>query len=460
MTDTLTTLFPLIFDAINDGVFTVDDDFRITSFNAAAENIVGISREQAIGRKCHEVFRASICQQGCVMRRTLEDEKPARDIQIDILNIKMEGVPILVSTAVLKDTNGRLVGGVEVFRDVSDVESLRNELNGKHRFKEIVGKSDAMKDVFALIPQVAETNASVFIGGESGTGKELVAQAIHDLSPRKDKPFIRVNCGALPDSLLESELFGYARGAFTGANHNKPGRFQQADGGTLFLDEVGDISPASQVKLLRALEEGEIQPLGSTKTVRVDVRLVTATNRNLPHLVNEEKFRDDLYYRIKVIPIEMPRLADRRKDIPLLVQHFLKALAARTGKPKPTISGAAMRALYDYDYPGNVRELKNVMERAFILCSSNTIELKNLPIEISHSGSSRSQGTVARRTRPSDEKIARMGARSSRRREGVPAKQRLLSILETHGWNRTAVAKDLGIGRTTLWRRMKELGLT
>ncbi len=459
MSDNLKTLFPLIFDSINDGVFTVDEEFRITSFNAAAEKIVGMNRDDAIGRKCHEVFRASICQSGCALRETLESGEPQRDVRVDILNAKMDGVPILVSTAVLNDKSGRMVGGVEIFRDVSDMESLRDELAGRHRFRNIVGQSDAMKEIFALIPQVAESEAPVLIDGPSGTGKELVAQAIHDLSPRKDKSFVRVNCGALPDSLLESELFGYMKGAFTGANYNKPGRFQQADGGTLFLDEIGDVSPAFQVKLLRALEEGEIQPLGGTKTIEVDVRLVTATNRDLAALVQEEKFREDLYYRIKVIPIELPPLFERRKDIPLLVAHFAKLLAARTGRTPPQMSKKAMRVLYDYDYPGNVRELRNIIERAFVLCSGNVIDHQHLPAEVTSAYSAGGMGNGNLHAKPSEKRIAQVRLDPKERSQDSPEIRRLLAVLEAHGWNRTAAAKELGVGRTTLWRRMKDYGL-
>jgi PAS domain S-box-containing protein len=457
MSDSLKTLFPLIFDSINDGVFTVDEDFFITSFNNAAEQIVGMKREDAIGRKCHEVFRGSICQSGCALRKTLESGEPQRDVRVDVLNSKMASVPIKVSTAVLKDTDGKMLGGVEVFRDVSDMESLRAELAGRHHFRDIVGQSDVMKEIFALIPQVAESEAPVLITGPSGTGKELIAQAVHDLSPRKDKPFVRVNCGALPDTLLESELFGYMKGAFTGANYNKPGRFQQSDGGTLFLDEIGDVSPAFQSKLLRVLEEGEIQPLGSTKTIRVDVRLISATNRDLMEMMRQEKFREDLYYRIKVIPIELPPLARRRKDIPLLIAHFAKKLCARTGRAQPQMSKGALQVLYDYDYPGNVRELRNIIERAFVLCSGNTIDLKDLPSEVTSEfkvGGLRNKTTI--HARPSDRRIAEATLAPTKRAEDSREKRQLSAILEAHSWNRTVVAKELGIGRTTLWRRMKE----
>ncbi len=426
-------LFPLIFDSLNEGVFTVDEDFRITSFNEAAERITGVSREEAVGRQCHEIFKANICQVGCALRETLETGEPRRDVRVEVLNSKMEPVPLRVSTAVLRDEDGKLIGGVEIFRDVSDLEALRTELAGRRRFGDIIGRSPAMREIFSIIPQVAGSDAPVLVLGPSGTGKELVAHAIHELSPRSEKAFIRVNCGALPDTLLESELFGYEKGAFTGAVTNKPGRFTQADGGTLFLDEIGDVSPAFQVKLLRAIEEGEITPLGSTRTRNVDVRLITATNRNLGEMVRDGHFREDLYYRIRVVPIELPSLRERREDIPLLVSHFIDVLSARAGRLAPRPSGETMRLLYDYDYPGNVRELRNILERAIVLCATDTIETRCLPPEV-------------------------VGSHRSSRRDTEEVRE-LKEILTEHGWNRTETARALGIGRTTLWRRMKELGL-
>jgi PAS domain S-box-containing protein len=426
-------LFPLIFDSVNEGVFTVDEEFRITSFNAAAEQITGIPRSKAVGRPCHEVLRTNICQSGCALGETLKTGEPHRDVRVEILNSEMEAVPLRVSTAVLKDGSGNLIGGVEIFRDVSDLEALRSELASRQRFGDIIGRSHAMREIFATIPQVAMSDVPVLVLGPSGTGKELVAQAVHDLSSRKERPFVRVNCGALPDTLLESELFGYAKGAFTGAVKDKPGRFSQADGGTLFLDEIGDVSPAFQVKLLRALEEGEITPLGDTRTLTVDVRLISATNRDLAQLVKEGTFREDLYYRIRVVPIELPALKDRREDIPLLIDHFIELLSTRTGRPAPQPGPEALRLLYDYDYPGNVRELKNILERAFVLCTSDRISPQCLPPEL--------LGTP------------------QRREPDAPEVRDLRDVLTAHGWNRGETAKALGIGRTTLWRRMKGLGL-
>jgi PAS domain S-box-containing protein len=452
-------LFPLILDSVNEGVFTVDKDFRITSFNAAAESITRISREDALGKPCREVFKASICQKGCALKKTLEKGKPSRNIRIDILNADKEVIPISVSTAVLKDSKGNMAGGVEIFRDQSDIETLRNELAGRHSFHNIVGQSRAMQEIFALIPQVAGSDAPVLLRGPSGTGKELVAQAIHDLSPRKGCPFIRVNCGALPDTLLESELFGYVKGAFTGADSDKPGRFQQADKGTLFLDEIGDISPAFQVKLLRALEEGEIHPLGDTRSMHVNARIICATNRNLEEMVNEGTFRSDLYYRIRVVPIALPALKERREDIPLLIAHFNKRLSLRTGRSPLELNQASMEILYDYDYPGNVRELRNIMERAFVLSKDDVVAPEALPPEVvAHS--SITWSSPKRTRRRSADNALRTNRQVTTAEPGQSKEaHNLRAILDRYGWKRGAVAHALEISRTTLWRKMKAYGL-
>jgi PAS domain S-box-containing protein len=448
-------LFPLILDNIGEGVFSVDQDFRITAFNTEAERITGVPRQHAIGRKCYEIFRASICQTGCALRETLRTNKPLRNVRIDVLDTNMDVVPICVSTAVLRDEQGKLVGGVEIFRDVSEVEALRREVTGHKGFRDIVGLSPAMRRIFSILPDVAASDASVLVTGASGTGKELVAEAIHDLSPRSKHPLIRVNCGALPDALLESELFGYSKGAFTDARRDKAGRFVLADGGTLFLDEVGELSPAFQVKLLRVLQEGELQPLGATRTLRVDVRIVAATNRDLAKAVAEKRFREDLYYRLRVVPIEIPPLASRRQDIAPLVDHFVKDASRRTGKPIEGVTDAALQVLFDYDFPGNVRELKNIVERAFVFCRHKRIDVRHLPEEVfvrsfepEASGSASVESTVdppavTSSYRPSGDQDARL----------------IREALERHRWNRTEAAKSLGIGRNTLWRKMKKYGL-
>ena len=455
-------LFELIFHSISEGVFTVDENFRITAFNSAAEKIIGMPREMAIGRKCHEIFKANICQHRCALKRTLETGTPQSDVRVDVLNANMDPVPIEVSTAVLRDNGGRMIGGVEIFRDISDIEMLRGELDHRHEFSKIIGSSNAIQSVLSVVPQVAQSDAAVLIQGQSGTGKELVAGAIHELSRRNAEPFIRVNCAALPDSLLESELFGYVKGAFTGAVADKPGRFSQANKGTLFLDEIGDISPAFQVKLLRVLEEGEFQPLGSTRTYKVDVRLICATNLDLEQMVRDGSFREDLYYRIRVVPINMPALAERREDIPMLIDHFVKLISARMGKRPPGFSPRTMRLLYEYHYPGNVRELRNILERVLVLCSGEVVEPGCLPQEI-----------LA--PRPLEEEYRATGP-SRQLSPSTPPPERginppapvfhgtddvsvLKQALQAASWNRNVAAEQLGISRTTLWRRMKKYGL-
>ena len=454
-------LHSLIFDSIREGVFTVDQDFRVTSFNAEAERITGFSRREAVGRKCYEVFRASICQGGCALRETLETGQPLRDVRIDVLNAQMLPVPIAVSTAVLR-SGGRLLGGVEIFRDISDIECLRNELKGQGAFENIVGASPAMKELFQLLPDVAASDAPVLIEGPSGTGKELVASAIHRLSTRRERPFLRVNCGALPDSLLESELFGYQRGAFTDARRDKPGHFVLADGGSILLDEIGDITPAFQLKLLRVLQEGEVQPLGGTRPVKVDVRVLAATNRNLAAMVAEGKFRQDLYYRIRVVPITLVALRERRGDIPLLVEHFVRLQALKSGKPIREVTPRAMAALCAYDYPGNVRELQNLIERAFVLCHGPRIEPGHLPAEITRAQEHEPAdgAALARRRKPSERAVLQAAPPAAKKPTiADPVAQKLRDALAAHGWSRSATARSLGIGRNTLWRRMREHGL-
>jgi PAS domain S-box-containing protein len=447
-------LHGLILDSINEGVFTVDADFRITSLNAEAERIIGLPRERAVGRRCHDVFRANICGEGCALRQTIEDGRPRRNVRIEVLNDRLEPVPILVSTAVLRDRRGALIGGVEIFRDISELETLRREISGSVRFGDMVGTSPVMRALFATLPDVARSDAPVLLEGPSGAGKELVARAIHGLSGRSEGALVVVNCAALPDTLVESELFGHSRGAFTDARESRPGRFQAAHRGTLFLDEVGEISPAAQAKLLRALEEKEVTPLGASAAVKADARVIAATNRDLLTLVQEGRFREDLLYRLRVIPIRLPPLKERRGDIPLLVDHLLRRLRARTGKPAREVSAEALDLLCAHDFPGNVRELQNILERALVVCRDEVISVEHLPEEVFPRGA---RG-APRRLKPSEKRIARE-ARRSPPRPLSPEAARLVAALEANSWRRSRTAAALGIGRNTLWRRMKEYGL-
>ena len=428
-----------ILDSIADGVFTVDGDWRITSFNRAAEKITGIPRDQAIGRHCHDVFHANICEADCTLRRTMETGHPIGNQAVYIVNADGARVPISISTALLRDGIGNVIGGVETFRDLTLVEQLRKELSGRYTFADIISKNHRMRELFEILPQVSASESTVLIEGESGTGKELFARAIHDLSPRKKGPFVPVNSGALPDTLLESELFGYRAGAFTDAKKDKPGRFELARGGTIFLDEIGDISPALQTRLLRVIQERVYEPLGGTESIDADIRIVTATNRELQRLVDERLFRQDLYYRINVIRLVLPPLRERKEDIPLLVDHFVRRFN-RTGER--TVSGLspeAMRCLLDHDYPGNVRELENVIEHATVLCPGGEIVPQHLPGHLQVQG-----GLEASRSSNSPTASLKDTER-----------QALLDALERNHWNRLATARSLGIHKSTLFRKIK-----
>ena len=431
--------FETILSSLNDGVFCIDENWRISFFNEAAAEITGVPRAEAVGRPCHEVFRSNICKKACALRYTMETGKPIVSMSIQITNNKGIKVPVSISTAVLRDKQGKFVGGVEAIRDLSLVEQLRKELDARHTFEDILSKSPKMQHIFELIPTIAESESTVLITGESGTGKGLIAQAIHNQSPRAGNPFITVNCGAIPDTLLESELFGYKAGAFTDARRNKAGRFVLAQGGTIFLDEIGDVSPAIQAKLLRVLQDKVFEPLGGVQSIKAEVRIITATNMNLRELVEDGRFRTDLYYRINVFRLELPPLRERMEDIPLLVNHFIAKFSALKGKEISGVSPEALAILMRHEYPGNVRELENIIEHAFVLCAGGMIQPDHLPDELQP------------RTR-----IAR---RETMDLLSEYEKDLILSALQKNRWNRLRTAKDLGIHKTTLFRKIRKLGI-
>ena len=430
-----------ILESISDGVFTVDLEWRIMSFNRAAEEITGVPRKVAIGRRCSEVFRSSMCGAGCALQQTLKTSKPIIGKSGYIIDSDGNRIPISVSTAVLRDADGRVTGGAETFRDLSDVEALRRELEGKFRVGDLSSRSPLMQRVFEVLPAIAASPSTVLILGDTGTGKELVARTIHALSPRNRGPFIAVNCGALPDTLLESELFGYKAGAFTGANKDKPGRFALAKGGAIFLDEIGEINPALQVRLLRVLQERTYEPLGATRSESTDARIMVATNRDLAEQVRRGVFREDLYYRVNVVRIVLPPLRRRKEDIPLLVEQFVARFNRLQRKSVQGITAEALSLLMAHDWPGNIRELENAIERAFILCGEGQIGIGHLPEDLTARG-------------------AGAGADSDvRSSHDILDTQAILSALERNAFNRQAAAKELGIHKTTLFRRMKKLGI-
>jgi PAS domain S-box-containing protein len=426
----------IILDSVADGVFAVDREWRITYFNKAAEEITGFLKEEALGQHCYNIFRASCCQEGCVLRKSIDTGKNISGLRIDILDRENREKPISVSTAMLKNHVGEVTGGVEIFRDMSVVEDLRREIKKTYQFRDMASKNHLMQEIFSLIPDIAASKASVLIHGPTGSGKEVLARAIHSESPRADKAFIKVNCGALPDTLLESELFGHVAGAFTDAKAARKGRFELADKGTLLLDEIGDISPAMQVKLLRVLQDGTFEPVGSSETVKVDVRIISATNRYLKELVGQGRFREDLLYRINTVILEMPPLVKRMEDLPLLVESFIERFNSLTGKTVQGISPAGMELFMRYSFPGNIRELEHAIEHAFVIVKDEVIRPEHLPPEL--------RALAAVKEEAGDLAPIERGERET-----------ILKELEKNNFDRVKTAKQLGMSRTTLWRRMK-----
>lgn len=433
----------LILDSVADGVFTVDRNWRITSFNLAAELITGWSRENAVGMFCSDVFHSSICGKNCAIAESIYTGRPMANQTISIRNREEKTIHVSISAAPLLDHEGNIVGGVETFRDLSVEMSLRQQLLKNFTFDNIISKSPAMQRLFTILPDVARSDSNVLILGESGTGKELIARAIFHASTRRDGPFVAVNCGALPETLLESELFGYKAGAFTDARKDRQGRLAAAEGGTLFLDEIGDIPQSVQVKLLRVLQEKMYEPLGSNTPVKADVRILTATNRNLARLVQDGEFRDDLFYRLNVVNILLPPLRDRREDIPLLVEHFIDAFRASKQKDIVGASDEVMTILMRYDYPGNIRELENIIEYGFILCPGGYIQPGHLPENLL---SAKLEGGAT---------LAGIQGLSLAEIE----RQAILASLKKNGGKKMQTCRELGISKDTLRRKLRSYGL-
>ena len=435
--------FEAVLQCVADGVFTVDRDWRISSFNRAAERITGVPADRAIGRRCSEVFHSDLCERSCPIRETLESGNEVIDRAARILTQRGRSIPISVSSAVLHSGEGTVLGAVETFRDLSTLEQLRREIHGQYTFEDIIGRSEAFRKIFALLPDIAASESTVLIEGPSGSGKELLARAIHNLSRRRKRPYVVVNCGALPTNLFESELFGYKRGAFTDARRDKPGRITLAQGGTIFFDEIGDLPPETQVKLLRLIQEREYSALGSVETTQADVRIVAATNRDLSAMVSQGRFRDDLYFRLAVVRMSIPPLNERREDIPYLVAHFIQRFNAKQGKRIQGVAPGVMELLMRHPLPGNVRELENIIEYAFVLCHNGTIDLHHLPDD------AHGRSTTAAAREPA------AGPGPLRQSEA----DTIRACLAQHEGHRGRTADELRISRTTLWRKMKRHGI-
>ena len=431
--------FETVINSISDGVFAVDDEWRLTCFNNAAERATGVRREEAMGRLCSEVFRSNICEEACALRYTMETGRPIVNLPIHIRDTDGNRVPVTISTALLRDDDGRVVGGVETFRDLNLVKNLLREVETATGGKQILTDDHHLRQILDIVPTIAASESTILVEGESGTGKGLLAKEIHRLSTRADGPMVTINCGAIPEQLLESELFGYRRGAFTGADRDKAGRVAAAEGGTLFLDEIGDLPLTLQVKILRLLQERVYEPLGDVRSVAADVRIVAATNRDLAGLVSQGGFRRDLYYRVNVIRLVMPPLRERPSDIPLLAEAILHRLSITRGKVVDAVSRDAMKLLMDHDFPGNVRELENLLEHGHVLSTGREIEVDDLPDWFqaeADSGPMKSPATL-------EELEARF----------------IHDVLARNSWNRSAAARELGIHKTTLHRKISRLGI-
>jgi PAS domain S-box-containing protein len=445
-TETLDT-YNFIIDNMVDGLFTVDNNRIITFWNKAAEEILGFKKEEVIGKRC-DFLESPTCmgtrmqKSDCTCALFAKGHVYRKRCIVTAKNGSK--VYLLKNARLLKDEQGAVVGGVENIVDISqqvaqeeEINLLKKEMKGRNRFLKIIGTHYKMQNIYDLLDLAKESNSSVLIYGESGTGKELIAHALHYSSQRAQKPFIKVNCAALAETLLESELFGHVKGAFTDAFRDRRGRFEEAHGGTIFLDEIGDLPVSVQTKLLRVLQEKIIEKVGDNRPVKIDVRIIAATNKDIQSLINTGKFREDLFYRINVIPIRVPPLREKKTDIPLLVEHFMDKFSRLTGKCIVNCHRDALNVLMQYDWPGNVRELENTIEYAFVTCRSDTIKSQNLPEQIVSSRQFTLQETL-RQPHERDEKTI------------------ILRALETAHGNKTRAATMLGISRVALWKKMKK----
>jgi PAS domain S-box-containing protein len=432
----------IILDNLDIGIFTVNRGGYITFFNTAAETISGYGRRQVLGNPFSMLFSRDDKSDRGMLKKAINTRKKQVNHGGSMVTPDGEPVPIRATYMPMENEQGKIVGGLATIQDLTLAQQLDQVISDRYTFHQMVGKDPKILKIFEKVAVVAGTDATVLIEGDTGTGKDMLAKVIHSASRRSKKPFIKVNCAALPDNLLESEMFGYVRGAFTGAERDKPGRFSEADGGTIFLDEIGDLPLSLQAKLLRVLEDQEFYPLGSRHTEKVDVRIISATNRGLEKLVEKNLFRNDLFYRLNVMRIELPPLKHRRADLPILIRQIMRRLTASKADSPSGISEEAMTVLLNYDYPGNVRELENVLEHALIICQSDLIETKHLP-----------EYLYKKMSVPKGECI---DFGSEVENEENSERRRLLNSLEKNHWNRGKTATALNIDRSTLWRKMKK----
>ncbi len=425
----------LIMDSMYEGIIAHDLNRRIFFFNRAAERITGFSRQEIIGRDCHDIFHGGICKSMCSFKILDEGHQiPDDPYLLNIISKDGQAKQLRMNVVEIQDAINNPVGVVASFRDLTSEYEFASRHGDIDSFAGIIGRDSKMVSIYQTVKELANSKVPVFIYGESGTGKELVASAIHSEGKRKDKLFVPVNCGALPENLLEAELFGHVKGAFTGATRDKKGRFELADGGTIFLDEIGDITPSMQVKLLRVLQDGTFHKVGGEETVQVDVRLLSATNKDLQKEIAEGRFRKDLYYRICVAPIQLPPLRQRKNDVGLLARHFLDNIDDSEKSTHIILAQNTIDALMAYDWPGNVRELQNVIRFLMFRCNDEIARPEHLPENI-----------VNFQT-----KVIKIGSGINRRQK--LNKIKVQNALQQSGNNRVKAAKILGVGRATLYR--------
>lgn len=428
-----------IFSSVQDAMITVNPEMMVIEANNATQSICDFSPRQIMNKSFGDI--RTNCKKACVniLRETLNSKSTIKEFRIECQREDRNNQVVLLTGSPLMEANGQFGGAVLVVRDVTRLSDLERELEERHHFHRIVGKSPYMQRIYRTIEDLSETETSVLVTGESGTGKELVADALHYTSTRAGRPFIKVNCGALAENLLESELFGHVHGAFTGAVKDRKGRFELADGGTIFLDEIGDISPRIQLKLLRFLQERELERVGDSMPIKVDVRVVAATNRDLREKVNSGEFRADLYYRLKVVELSLPPLRERREDIPLLVEHFIDRFNKRMQKKIEGESSEVLSLFMEYNWFGNIRELEHAIEHAFVVCHDRTLTVRHLPPEIRGTGKTAGQAP---------------------RKAAATEPQNILKILNMTDWNKAKAARLLGISRPTLYQKIKEFNFS
>ncbi len=428
----------LILDNLMDGVMAHTVNRRIFFFNKAAEKITGYDRNEILGKDCHDVFPGRFCGGFCDFCSGIPEEKGKMKLkEVDFISKNGTHLNLKMAIISLENEYRKEIGALISFKDNTEFDQLKSRLKHRHTLGSLVGRDPKTLELFSQIKEVSSSQVSVLIEGDSGTGKELVANAIHDTGVRSGKPFVAINCGALPEGVLESELFGHVKGAFSGAAKDRKGRFELADGGTIFLDEVGELSAAMQVKLLRVLQEKSFERVGGEKTIHVDIRVISATNQNLRKMMEKKKFRKDLFYRLCVVPINLFSLKERPLDIPMLVEHFLEIIALEIKRPVLSISNEVMDILAGYDWPGNVRELHNMIEYAYVKCNSGTIDTKHIPPEV-------------------------MNYNFTRKQKPGPGlkitKGKFFSALSMAEGNKKKAAGILGVSRATLYRYLEHYG--